>query len=94
MKPVRKQRLTLILLMLIGIGAAVGLALQAFNENLMYFFSTSDVVAGKAPKDTLFRLGGMVVDGELTLDGSDGRRLGKEDYDPSGLVGISATFRF
>lgn len=31
----------------------------------MYFFSTTDVVDGKAPKDNLFRLGGMVVKGSV-----------------------------
>ncbi len=65
MKPVRKQRLTLILLMIAGVGLAITFALKAFNENLMYFFSTSDVVAGKAPDNALFRLGGMVVKGSV-----------------------------
>lgn len=65
MKPARKQRLILIGLMVIGAGLATGFALKSFNENLMYFFSTSDVIAGKAPNDTLFRLGGMVVKGTV-----------------------------
>lgn len=65
MKPKRKQRLILIALMLAGLGVAAKFALNAFNENLMYFFSTSDVVGGKAPKDALFRLGGMVVKGSV-----------------------------
>jgi len=69
MKPVRRQRLILIVLMVIGIGAAVGFALKSFNENLMYFFSTTDVMAGKAPKDALFRLGGMVVKGSVERPG-------------------------
>ena len=71
MKPIRKQRLILIVLMLAGIGIAATFALKAFNENLMYFFSTSDVVAGKAPKDALFRLGGMVVKGSVERPGKD-----------------------
>lgn len=65
MKPARKQRLLLIGLMVIGASLATFFALKSFNENLMYFFSTSDVIAGKAPKDTLFRLGGMVVKGSV-----------------------------
>ena len=65
MKPHRRQRLLLIGLMVIGVGIAVTLATRAFNENLMYFFSTSDVVAGKAPENTLFRIGGMVVEGSV-----------------------------
>lgn len=69
MKPARRQRLILISLMVIGIGLATGFALKAFNENLMYFFSTTDVIAGKAPKDALFRLGGMVVKGSVERPG-------------------------
>ncbi|GAB6140184.1 cytochrome c maturation protein CcmE [Methylosoma difficile] len=59
----------LIILMVVGIGTAVGFALKSFNENLMYFFSTTDVMAGKAPKDALFRLGGMVVKGSVQRPG-------------------------
>lgn len=65
MKPARKQRLYLIGLIVLGVGLATTFALKAFNENLMYFFSTTDVVEGKAPNDRLFRLGGMVVDGSV-----------------------------
>lgn len=71
MKPHRKQRLILIGLMLVGIGLAATFALKAFNENLMYFFSTTDVVEGKAPKDALFRLGGMVVKGSVERPSED-----------------------
>ncbi|MCQ8128395.1 cytochrome c maturation protein CcmE [Methylomonas rivi] len=71
MKPHRKQRLMLIGLMLVGIGLAATFALKAFNENLMYFFSTTDVAEGKAPRDALFRLGGMVVKGSVERPGAD-----------------------
>ncbi len=69
MKPIRKQRLGLILLMLAGVALAVTFALKAFNENLMYFFSTTDVAEGKAPENSLFRLGGMVVKGSVKRPG-------------------------
>ncbi len=65
MKPIRRQRLILIGLMLAGMGLAVAFALKSFNENLMYFFSTTEVVEGKAPENALFRIGGMVVDGSV-----------------------------
>jgi cytochrome c-type biogenesis protein CcmE len=55
-----KQRLAMVLIIVIGIGTAVALALTAFGENMMYFFSPSEVAAGKAPTDRLIRLGGMV----------------------------------
>ena len=71
MKPARKQRLILIALMVIGAGIATAFALKSFNDNLMYFFSTTDVVDGKAPQDALFRLGGMVVKGSVARPGQD-----------------------
>jgi cytochrome c-type biogenesis protein CcmE len=69
MKPIRKKRLYLILLMVGGVAVAAWFGLKAFNENLMYFYSTSDVIDGKAPKDHLFRLGGMVVKGSVQRPG-------------------------
>jgi len=70
MKPARKQRLILIGIMLLGLGLAAAFALQAFNENLMYFFSTTDVVEGKAPRNAQFRIGGMVVKGSVERPGA------------------------
>ena len=55
MRIVKKKRLALILLMITGISIATFFGLRAFNDNLMYFFSATDVVEGKAPKDHLFR---------------------------------------
>jgi cytochrome c-type biogenesis protein CcmE len=65
MKAVRKKRLYLIGLMVLGVGAAVALALNAFNQNLMFFYSPSEVIAGEAPKAHPFRLGGLVSDGSV-----------------------------
>jgi cytochrome c-type biogenesis protein CcmE len=47
-------------LILLGVGGAVAFALTAFQDNLLYFYSPTDVSAGKAPKDRVFRIGGMV----------------------------------
>jgi cytochrome c-type biogenesis protein CcmE len=48
-------------LVLAGVVVAVALAVRAFQENLLYFFSPTQVAEGEAP-DRTFRLGGMVVD--------------------------------
>ncbi len=69
MKPIRKQRLYLILAMIAGVAIAVSFALKAFNENVMFFFAPSAVVAGEAPNNRLFRLGGMVVEGSVSRPG-------------------------
>jgi len=71
MHPVRKKRLILIGLMVAGVGIAVGFALNAFNQNLMFFYSPSEVIAGDAPEDHPFRLGGLVTTGSVQRQ-SDG----------------------
>jgi cytochrome c-type biogenesis protein CcmE len=65
MRAARKKRLYLIALMVIGVGIAVAFALNAFNQNLMFFYSPSEVVAGDAPGGHTFRLGGLVTDGSV-----------------------------
>ena len=71
MEPVRKQRLYLILAMVVAIAVAAGFGLNAFNQNLMFFFAPTEVVAGKAPDTAVFRLGGMVVEGSVQRPGDD-----------------------
>ena len=68
MTPKRKQRLTIAAVIVVGITIATTLALKAFNENLMFFFAPSEVVAGDAPRDHSFRLGGLVVPGSVTRE--------------------------
>jgi cytochrome c-type biogenesis protein CcmE len=55
-------------LVLAGVIVAAGLALRAFRENLLYFFSPSQIVAGEAPEGRTFRLGGVVVEGSVARE--------------------------
>ncbi len=64
MKP-RRKRMWLVAFLLVGVGAAVGLAVTAFQENMLYFYDVSEVVGGKAPTGHSVRVGGMVVDGSV-----------------------------
>ena len=64
----RRQRMLLIGLVVAGVTLSAGLALRAFQENLRYFFSPSQVVAGEAPDARLFRLGGMVVEDSVSRE--------------------------
>ena len=59
MTPRRKKRLYLVSLIVIGVGIAAALGLNAFNENIMFFHAPTAVVQGEAPKDHVFRLGGL-----------------------------------
>jgi cytochrome c-type biogenesis protein CcmE len=65
----RKKKLALIFVLLTLLGLAVFLGLKAFEANLLYFYSTTDVVDGKAPKERSFRLGGMVVNQSVKREG-------------------------
>lgn len=47
------------------IGVAVALVLRAFNSNLVFFFTPTEVAQQKAPKDRTFRLGGLVTAGSV-----------------------------
>ncbi|HEX2493527.1 MAG TPA: cytochrome c maturation protein CcmE [Steroidobacter sp.] len=62
----RRRRMLLVGLIVLGVSAAVGFALTAFQENLLYYYTPSDVFAGKAPSDRVFRLGGMVPEGTFS----------------------------
>jgi cytochrome c-type biogenesis protein CcmE len=65
----RHKRLALIVGGLAALGVASALILSAFQENLVFFFSPSDVVAQKAPRDRSFRIGGLVQEGSVRRDG-------------------------
>ena len=68
MHPVRKRRMMLIGLLVTGVAVAVTLVLMALGENLNAFYSPSQVMAGEAPLDHTFRVGGMVTDGSVKRD--------------------------
>jgi cytochrome c-type biogenesis protein CcmE len=69
MTPARKKRLALVGLMVTGVALGVGLLLSKLDENIMFFLTPSEVMAGEAPADRLFRMGGMVVDGSVSRPG-------------------------
>jgi len=60
-----KKRLGIMLLIMSGIGITVTLALTAFSQNMLYFFSPTQIVAGEAPIDRVIRVGGMVNKGSV-----------------------------
>ena len=72
MKP-RHKRLLAILGGLAALGAATALVLSAFQENLVFFFTPTQVAANEAPKGRLFRIGGMVEKGSVQRSGVEVR---------------------
>ena len=61
----RRKKLGLIIAMVLGVGVAVGMVTMALKENINLFFSPSQVIAGEAPIDHTFRIGGMVTTGSV-----------------------------
>jgi cytochrome c-type biogenesis protein CcmE len=61
----RRKRLLAVLAIIGGVGAATALAMLAFQDNLLYFYNPTQIVAGEAPSGRTFRIGGLVTQGSL-----------------------------
>lgn len=62
----KKRRLYIVLLALLGLGSAAALTLTAFEDNIVFFFSPTDLNQRSAEvKDRSFRLGGLVEQGSI-----------------------------
>jgi cytochrome c-type biogenesis protein CcmE len=65
----RHKRITAIAVGVAALGIAAALVLAAFQKNLVFFFTPSQVAANEAPQGRTFRIGGMVVRGSLKREG-------------------------
>ena len=65
----RHRRITFIFVGLAALGLAAFLAASAFRNNLVFFFSPTQVAAKEAPVGRTFRIGGLVQEGTLKRDG-------------------------
>ena len=61
----KSRRKVLVLAVVFGVATASVLGLTAFEENLLYFYSPTQVKTGEAPQAHSFRVGGLVVDGSV-----------------------------
>jgi cytochrome c-type biogenesis protein CcmE len=64
----RHRRITFIIVGLAGLGIATYLVASAFRNNLVFFFSPTQVAAKEAPVNRTFRVGGLVQNGTLQRD--------------------------
>ena len=62
----RRKRMLLIGLGAIGISLSTFFALKAFQKNLLYFYTPSQIASGETPKGRAFRAGGLVEEGSVT----------------------------
>ena len=67
MKP-RHNRAAIIAGGLAALGLAAYFVLNAFESNLVFFFTPSQIASGEAPKNRTFRVGGMVKNGSIKRD--------------------------
>lgn len=65
MHPIRKQRLQIVILIVVASSLAVGLIAYMLGQNANYFFTPSQILQGEAPDNTTIRAGGMVVEGSI-----------------------------
>ena len=68
MKP-RNKRMAIAAGILLAVGAAAALVLSAFQSNLVFFYSPSQIALNEAPINRTFRLGGLVEAGSVQREG-------------------------
>ncbi|MFP6796821.1 MAG: cytochrome c maturation protein CcmE [Pseudomonadales bacterium] len=68
MRPIRRQRLAVVLFLVCGCALTLGLALFALQENVDLFYEPQKVVGGDAPIAKRIRAGGMVETGSLVYE--------------------------
>jgi cytochrome c-type biogenesis protein CcmE len=61
----RQKRMATVAAILVGVGIATAFALKAFNQNLLYYYSPTQVEAGEAPAARSIRVGGLVQNGSV-----------------------------
>ena len=66
----RHKRLALVGGLVVAVGAIAALVLNAFQSNLVFFYSPTQVVAKEAPSGRTFRIGGLVQTGSVKVDGT------------------------
>ncbi len=68
MHPMRKQRLQIVVLIVVASTIAAGLIIYMLGQNANYFYTPSQVLSGEAPEGIFIRAGGMVVEGSVRRD--------------------------
>ena len=61
----RQKRMMTVAAIVVGVGIATAFALKAFQKNLLYYYSPTQVAAGEAPSSRSFRVGGLVEQGSV-----------------------------
>tara|TARA_R110002072_G_scaffold3759_24_gene26928 strand:+ start:6549 stop:7025 length:477 start_codon:yes stop_codon:yes gene_type:complete len=62
----KRRRLYIVLMAVLSLGTATALVMTAFEDNLLFFYSPSDVIDKNLPTGRMARLGGLVAEGSLS----------------------------
>ena len=84
----RHKRIIFIACSLVALGLATWLVLGAFRNNLVFFFSPTQVAAKEAPVGRTFRIGGLVQDGSMKRE-SDGLTIRFVMTDTANTIPVS-----
>jgi len=86
----RHKRIAWIALGLAIVGIAVGLVLKAFQSNLVFFFTPTQVAANEAPQGKPFRIGGLVTEGSVVRN-KDGLTVRFDVTDTAKTIPVAFT---
>jgi cytochrome c-type biogenesis protein CcmE len=86
----RQKRMITVVAILAGVGVATAFALQAFQSNLLYYYSPTQIAAGEVPDASAIRVGGLVREGSVArAPGSMEVRFTLTDYGNEVVVSYS-----
>jgi cytochrome c-type biogenesis protein CcmE len=86
----RQKRMLTVVAILAGVGVATAFALQAFQSNLLYYYSPTQIAAGEVPDASAIRVGGLVREGSVQrAPGSLEVRFTLTDYGNEVVVSYS-----
>lgn len=68
MNPKRKQRMILVVFLLLGFACVIGLSMFALTENINLFYNPTQIASGEAPQNARIRAGGMVLEDSVARD--------------------------
>ena len=96
MNPRRKKRMTLALLVLIGLGLSITLVMYALRSNIDLFYTPSEILQGKGENHEMpevgqrLRIGGMVMPGSVKRDDKT-LEMSFKVYDARGAITVTYT---
>lgn len=83
----RRKRMLWIFAALVALSLVTFFVVNAFRQNLVFFYTPSQIMAGEAPQGRAFRIGGMVVKGSLAR-AADGVTIGFAVTDTAQQVAV------